>query len=89
MIAWYLARWFWRMIRDRMWEGKAGGVRSKNVSYQRWDAKGWDKVGPADMEDAQCSAGFGDQSDLGYQGDRSRKSLVAVRAPGLPGNQFF
>lgn len=46
-------------------------------------------MGTPDIEDVQCSAGLGDQSDLGYQGKRFRKSLVAMGAPDLSGNHFF
>lgn len=71
MIAWYLERWFWRVIWDGWGRARLGVLRSR--MYQEWDAKGWDKVGTPDIEDVLCSAGLGDQSDLGYQGKRWKK----------------
>lgn len=73
-----------------MGESKAGDVKTKNVFYQAWDAKGWDKVGAPGVEDIQCYADLGINQTWGIkQRDRVRKSLVAMRAPGLSGNHFF
>lgn len=49
MIAWYLERWFWRVIWDGWGRARLGVLRSR--MYQEWDAKGWDKVGTSDIED--------------------------------------